>query len=143
LNMKGEVVGIDAAIFSQSGGNIGIGFAIPINLVKSLLPQLETSGKVTRGWFGVSVQEVTPDLAESLGLASPKGALVGNIVKNSPAERAGFKVGDVIVEYDGKEIKQANDLPFMVASTPVGKTVSVKVYRDKHEEPLSITIAQL
>ena len=143
LNMKGEVVGIDAAIFSQSGGNIGIGFAIPINLVKSLLPQLETSGKVTRGWFGVSVQEVTPALAESLGLASPKGALVSNIVKNSPAERAGFKVGDVIVEYDGKEIKQANDLPFMVASTPVGKTVSVKVNRDKQEEPLSVTIAQL
>src|SRR5262245_11305112 len=143
LNMKGEVVGIDAAIFSQSGGNIGIGFAIPINLVKSLLTQLETSGKVTRGWFGVSIQEVTPALAESLGLANPKGALVSSIVKNSPAERAGFKVGDVIVEYDGREIKQANDLPFMVASTPVGKTVSVKAYRDKQEEPLSVTIAQL
>jgi serine protease Do len=143
INMRGEVVGIDSAIFSQSGGNIGIGFAIPVDLVKALLPQLETTGKVTRGWFGVSIQEVTPALAESLGLKTPEGALVSSIVKNSPAERAGFKVGDVIVEYDGKEINSANDLPLLVASTPVGKTVSVKVFRDNKEEPLSVTIEQL
>jgi serine protease Do len=143
INLRGEVVGIDAAIFSQSGGNIGIGFAIPINLAKNVLPQLKSTGKVTRGWLGVSIQGVTPDLATSLGLDTAKGALVSSTVKNSPAEQAGIKAGDVVLEYDGKEIKRASDLPFLVAITPVNKTVPIKVFRDKKETTLTVTIGKL
>lgn len=143
INLRGEVVGIDSAIFSQSGGNIGIGFAIPINLVKDVLPQLKSAGTVTRGWLGASIQGVTADIAQSLGLEKTKGALVSSVVKNGPAARAGINVGDVVVEYDGKEIKNANDLPSLVATTPVGKTVPLKVFRDKKETTLAVTIGKL
>jgi serine protease Do len=143
INLRGEVIGIDSAIFSQSGGNIGIGFAIPINLVKELLPELESAGKVTRGWLGVSIQGMTPDLAASLGLDKTKGALVSSVVHDSPAYRAGIKSGDVIVEYEGKEIKSANDLPFLVAGTRVGKTVALQVLRDKKEATVPVTIEKM
>jgi serine protease Do len=136
-------VGIDTAIFSQSGGNIGIGFAIPINLVKDLLPQLKSGGKITRGWLGVSIQGITPDLAASLGLGQAKGALVSSVVQNSPADRAGIKAGDVIVGYEGKEINNANDLPFLVAGTPVGKTVSLQVFRGNKQTPLIVAIGKM
>jgi serine protease Do len=143
INLRGEVVGVDSAIFSESGGNIGIGFAIPINLVKELLPQLESSGKVTRGWLGVSIQGMTPDLAASLGLDKAKGALVNSVVHNSPADHAGIRTGDVIVGYEGKEINNPNDLPFLVASTAVGKTVPLSVLRDKNETTLRVTIEKM
>jgi serine protease Do len=143
INLQGEVVGIDTAIFSESGGNIGIGFAIPISLVKELLPQLESTGKVTRGWLGVSIQRITPDLAASLGLDKTQGALVSDVVHDSPGDRAGIKVGDVIVGYGGKEINNANDLPFLVAGTPVGKTVSLQVFRDKKATTLTATIGKM
>lgn len=143
VNLQGEVVGIDTAIFSQSGGNIGIGFAIPINLVKDLLPQLKSGGKITRGWLGVSIQGMTPDLAASLGLDQVKGALVSSVVHDGPAERAGIKAGDVVLEYDGKEINHANDLPFLVAGTPVGKTVSLQIFRDKKETPVAVAIEKM
>ena len=97
INLRGEVVAINTAIFSRTGGNIGIGFAIPINLVKELLPQLKGKGKVTRGYLGVLIQKVTPDIAESLGLDKTRGALVANVSKDGPADRAGVKGGDVIV----------------------------------------------
>ena len=143
INLRGEVVGIDSAIFSQSGGNIGIGFAIPINVVKELLPQLESAGKITRGWLGVSIQVMTPDLAASLGVDKAKGALVSSVVHNSPADRAGIKAGDVIVGYNGKEIDNANDLPFLVAGTPVGKTVSLQVLRGEKATMLPVTIEKM
>ncbi len=143
INLHGEVIGINTAIFSRSGGNIGIGFAIPINLVKELLPQLKGKGKVTRGYLGVLIQKVTPEIAESLGLDKPQGALVANVSKDGPADRAGMKVGDVIVEFDGKEIKESNDLPFMVARTPVEKKVRVKVIRDKKEATLNVTVGEM
>jgi serine protease Do len=143
INLRGEVVGIDSAIFSESGGNIGIGFAIPINLVKELLPQLESAGKVTRGWLGVSIQRMTPDLAASLGLDKAKGALVSSVIHDGPADRAGIKAGDAIVGYEGKEINNANDLPFLVAGTPVGKTVSLRVLRGKKETMLPVTIEKM
>ena len=143
VNLQGEVVGINTAIFSQSGGNIGIGFAIPINLVKDLLPQLKSGGKITRGWLGVSIQGITPDLAASLGLDQVKGALVSSVVHDSPADRAGIKAGDVIVGYTGKPINNANDLPFLVAGTPVGKTVSIEVLRGKKETTVDVTIAKM
>ena len=143
FNMAGEVVGINTAIFSQSGGNIGIGFAIPANLVKNLVPELETKGTVTRGWLGVSVQPVTPDLARSFGVDKEQGALVGDVVAQSPADKAGIKRGDVIVGYDGKKIEESSSLPSLVASTPVGKTVPVEIMRDGKITTVSVAISKL
>jgi serine protease Do len=143
INTRGEVVGISTAIVSQTGGNIGIGFATPINLVKEILPQLKAKGKVTRGWFGVAVQKVTPEIAELLGLGKGQGALVAQVAKDGPAGRAGIKVGDVIVEFDGREIKDSSDLPMLVARTPVDKKVRVKVLREKKEMNPSVTIGEL
>jgi len=143
INMRGEVIGINTAIFSRTGGNIGIGFAIPINLVKELLPQLRGKGKVTRGYLGVLIQKVTPDIAESLGMDKGYGALVANVSKDGPAEKAGVKVGDVIVEFDGLAIKDSGDLPIIVARTPVEKKVRMKVLRDKKEVVLNVSVGEL
>jgi serine protease Do len=143
INLRGEVVGINTAIFSRSGGNIGIGFAIPINLVKELLPQLRGKGKVTRGYLGVLIQKVTPEIAESLGMDRGRGALVANVSKDGPAEKAGVKVGDVIIEFDGKEIKDSGDLPIIVARTPVDRKVRMKVLRDKKELQLTVSVGEL
>ena len=127
INMKGEVVGINTAIIADGQG---IGFAIPINMAKEIAPQLKEKGHVTRGWLGVSIQEMTPELAKSLGLKEKRGALVAEVVKGSPAEKAGIEQGDVILDFDGKEIVDSKDLLRTVASTPVGKSVTVKVSRD-------------
>ena len=143
FNMAGEVVGINTAIFSQSGGNIGIGFAVPVNLVKNLVPELETKGTVTRGWLGISVQPVTADLARSFGLDKERGALVGDVVPQGPADKAGIKRGDVIVSYDGKKLDDSSALPALVAATPVGKTVSVVVIRDGKSRTVSVDIRKL
>jgi serine protease Do len=143
INLRGEVIGINTAIFSRSGTNIGIGFAIPINLVKELLPQLRGKGKVTRGYLGVLIQKVTPDIAESLGMEKGYGALVANVSKDGPAEKAGVKVGDVIVEFDGKQIKDSGELPIVVARTPVDKKVRMKVLRDKKEVTLTVSVGEL
>jgi serine protease Do len=143
INLRGEVIGINTAIFSRSGGNIGIGFAIPINLVKELLPQLRGKGKVTRGYLGVLIQKVTPEIAESLGMDKANGALVANVSKDGPAEKAGVKVGDVIIEFDGKEVKDSGDLPIIVARTPVDRRVRMKVLRDKKEIPLTVNVGEL
>ena len=123
INMRGEVVGINTALFSRGGSNIGIGFAIPINLIKELLPQLKEQGKVTRGWLGVVIQRVTPAIAEPLGLDKATGALVAEVLKDTPAEQGGMRVGDVIIEFAGREIKESNDLPIIVARIPVGREV--------------------
>lgn len=127
INMKGEVVGINAAIIARGQG---IGFAIPVNMAKEIIPQLEEKGHVTRGWLGVSIQEMTPELAKSMGLKETKGALVAQVVSGSPAEKAGIERGDVITEFDGKAVADSKDLPRIVASTPVGRTVTVKFSRD-------------
>jgi serine protease Do len=143
INLRGEVVGINTAIFSRTGGNIGIGFAIPINLVKELLPQLRGKGKVVRGYLGVLIQKVTPEIAESLGMERGYGALVANVSKAGPADKAGVKVGDVIVEFDGKEIKDSGDLPIIVARTPVERKVRMKVLRDKKDAYLNVVVGEL
>jgi serine protease Do len=143
INLQGEIVGINSAIVTQTGGNMGIGFATPINLVKELLPDLKKKGKVTRGALGVVIQEVTPTIADSLGMDKVRGALVAGVSKGGPAEHAGIKIGDVITEFDGKEVKEANDLPTMVARTAVNKIVSVKLLRDKKESTASVTIGEL
>jgi serine protease Do len=143
INLRGEVIGINTAIFSRTGGNIGIGFAIPVNLVKELLPQLRGKGKVTRGYLGVLIQKVTPEIAESLGMEKSQGALVANVSKDGPADKSGVKVGDVIVEFDGKEIKDSGELPIIVARTPIDKKVKMKVLRDKKELALNVAVGEL
>jgi serine protease Do len=143
LNLRGEVVGINTAIFSQSGGNIGIGFAIPTNSVRELLPQLKDKGRVVRGFLGTTVQKITPEIADSMGLKQARGALVADVMKGSPAEKASLKVGDVIVEFDRKEIKDSGDLPTQVARVAPGTTVQVKVLRDGKETTLPLTVGEM
>lgn len=143
FNLAGEVVGINTAIFSQSGGNIGIGFAIPVNLVKNLVPQLETQGTVTRGWLGVSVQPVTSELARSFGLKQAQGALVGDVIAQGPAQKAGIERGDVIMSYDGKKVDDSASLPMLVASTPIGKKVPVEIIRDGKMTTINVEIGKL
>ncbi len=142
LNTTGEVVGINTAIFSQSGGNIGIGFAIPINMAKDLLPQLK-KGKVVRGWLGVMIQKITPELKQKLDLKDEKGALVADVTPGGPAEKAGIQRGDVIVTFNGKEIKEMSELPYVVASTPVGKSVAVEVLRKGKKKSFEVKITEL
>ncbi len=137
FNMKGEVVGINTAIVA---GGQGIGFATPINMAKEVLIQLKEKGKVTRGWIGVSIQELTPELAKSFGLKMTNGALVSSVSPGDPAERAGMKDGDIITSFDGKQINEMSDLPRIVAATPPGKTVEVKVLRDGHGKTLFIKV---
>ena len=143
FNERGEVVGINTAIYTENGGNIGIGFALPINLAKSLLPELETKGSVTRGWLGVSIQKVTPDIADSLGLADAEGALVADVTRGSPADSAGIRRGDVITRFDGKKIAESSALPSMVATVSVGKTVAVEVLRNGKLKTIDVKVAKL
>jgi serine protease Do len=143
INVRGEVIGINMAIVSQTGGNIGIGFATPINMVKELLPELKTKGKVTRGWVGLAIQVVTPEMAQTLGFEKPHGALVAEVAKGGPADRAGIQKGDIVTEYDGRPINDAGEFPLMVARTSVGKKVALKVLRENKEVPFSVTINEL
>jgi serine protease Do len=148
FNARGEVIGINTAIFSRggmgsSGFNIGIGFAIPINIAKGVIAQLHEKGHVTRGWLGVLIQAVTPDAADALGLDSPRGALVADVIEDSPAAKAGLQRRDVIVSYDGQEVEENDDLPQMVGRTVVGKSVPVTVIRDGKEVSISVEIAEL
>ncbi len=143
VNVKGELVGINTAIFSTSGGYQGIGFAIPSNMVKSVMDSLIKKGKVVRGWLGVSIQPITPELAKQFGLKDDVGALVGDVTENSPAEKAGLKRGDVIREYDGKKIEEPNILRNMVANTTPGEEHQVKVIRNNQTLTIKITIGEL
>jgi serine protease Do len=142
LNTVGEVVGINTAIFSQSGGSVGIGFAIPINMVKDLLPQLK-NGKVIRGWLGVMIQKITPELRAKLNLLDENGALVGDVISGSPADQSGIKRGDVIVSFDGRLIRESRELPYIVASTSVGKTVSVQLIRKREKRNVQVKVGEL
>jgi len=142
LNTAGKVIGINSAIFSQSGGSVGIGFAIPINMVKDLLPQLR-KGKVVRGWLGVMIQKITPELKETLNLKDDKGALVADVSPDSPAHKAGIKRGDVIVSFDGQKVDEMKDLPYIVGSTPVDKDVTVKVIRKGKKKSFKIKVGEL
>ena len=140
FNMRGEVVGINTAIIAEGQG---IGFAIPINTAKPLIPQLEAKGEVTRGYMGVNIQTVTPELASALQLKDPKGALVADVVPGGPADKAGIKRGDLIISYDGKAISDSHDLPALVAATSVDKEVPMTVMRDGKEHKISVRIAML
>jgi serine protease Do len=143
FNLEGEVIGINTAILSPTGGSIGIGFAIPSNLAQPVLDQLTQFGEVRRGWLGVQIQGVDDTIADTLGLGKARGALVAGIDDRGPAKPAGIKKGDVIVKFDGQEVKESRDLPRMVAATPVGKTVDVVVVRDGKEVSLPVTLGRL
>jgi len=140
FNLKGEVVGINTAIVQ---GGQGIGFATPIQLAKSVLDQLRDKGKVTRGWLGVHIQRLTPEAAENLGIPGRQGALVSDVTSGGPAEKAGIRSGDVIVAFNGKEIKDEHDLPQAVASTKPGSAVDVRLLRDGKETTVPVTIAEM
>jgi serine protease Do len=140
FDLKGEVVGINTAIIQ---GGQGIGFATPINLARSVFNQLKEKGKVTRGWLGVYIQRITPEVAESLGLPDRKGALVADVTKDGPAEKAGIKSGDVIVAFDGRKVNDEHELPQIVAQTPVGKKVDVTVVRDGKRHDIPVTIGEM
>ncbi len=143
FNLEGEVIGINTAIFTQRGGNVGIGFAIPINMAKSVMSQLKEKGKVIRGWLGVVIQMITPEIKEKFGLKTQEGALVGEVTKGSPAEKGGLKRGDVIVSFDGKKVREMTGLPPMVAATPVGKKVEIIAIREGKEERLTVKVGEL
>ena len=140
FNARGEVIGINTAIVA---GGQGIGFAIPVNLAKDIMTQLKETGMVTRGWLGVAIQPVTAELAQSFGLKGEKGALVSEVHKDSPAEKAGLKSGDIILEFNGKTINEMSELPRMVAATPIGKNVNVKILREGKVQYVAINIERL
>lgn len=142
IDLRGAVVGVNSAIYTQTGSSMGIGFAIPINLVKEELPQLRDKGKVTRGWLGVYIQAVTPELAQSLGLKDAQGALVAQVLPHGPALAAGVLRGDVITQYDGKPVLDSRELPLLVSRTPLGKTVTITIIRDRQTKELSATITE-
>ena len=143
FNTSGEVIGINTAIYSQSGGSVGIGFAISSNLASRVASQLVEFGQTRRGWLGVFIQEVTPDIAESLGLDEAAGALVSSVNENSPAAQGGVQPGDVILKFDGKVIDKMRDLPRIVAETEIGAKVKVDLFRQGSPKTLTITLSEL
>jgi serine protease Do len=143
VNIEGQMIGINTAIFSRSGGYQGIGFAVPSNMVRSVVDQLEDKGKVTRGWLGVTIQELTPELSAKFGVESSLGALVGDVTPGSPADKAGIKRGDIILEFDGKKVSDVGNLRNMVAQSRVGSTIPVTVLRQGKEYAVNVVIAEL
>ena len=143
LNLYGEVIGINSAIVAPGGGNVGIGFAIPANMAKGVVEQLKDRGKVVRGWMGVQITKVTEDLAQSFGLKEPRGALIALVDPDGPAVAAKARHDDIVLKFDDQEVKDWQDLPIMVANTPVGKKVKVVVWRDGKEVTLDLTVAEL
>jgi serine protease Do len=143
FNMAGEVIGINTAIYSPSGGSIGIGFAIPANMAKPVVDQLRDIGHVRRGWLGVNIQSVSDEIAESLGLDKPRGALIASVRDGGPAQAAGIQPGDVVLTFDGKEVTDMRRLPRIVAETPVEKTVKVTVWRKRKEHTFDVKVGEL
>ena len=142
VNLKGELIGINTAIFSQTGGNMGIGFAIPSNMAKTVMQSLVKYGKVVRGWVGVSIQEVTPDLAKEFGATETKGALVGDVVEEGPAAKAKLERGDIITQYNGLPVTDPAHLRSLVSETAPGTTVTITVLRDKEKKDVQITVGE-
>ena len=143
FNMDGEVIGINTAIFSQSGGSVGIGFAIPSAMAKNIVAQIREYGRPRRGWLGVRIQTVNEELAEGLRLPQVAGALVANVTKDGPAEKSGIEQGDVVLMFDGKEITEMRSLPLVVAETPINKKVPVVVWRKGTEMTIDVVVGEL
>jgi serine protease Do len=137
VNLAGEVVGVNTAIIKEAQG---IGFAIPVNMVKQVLPQLIKDGRITRAWMGIYLARVDSDMAAKLDLPAPKGALIAEVVEEGPAHEAGLRPGDVIVEFDGKEITEAGKLPWIIATSPIGSPLKVKVIREGKEKEVEVTL---
>jgi serine protease Do len=142
VNSKGELIGVNTAIFSQSGGYMGIGFAVPSNMVRSVMEQLIKNGKVVRGYLGVSIQELTKELAKQFGTGDTKGVLVSDVLADSPAKRGKLERGDVIVEFDGRTVENPTQFRNVVAQTAIGKKVRVKLFRNGKEFNPEVTIAE-
>jgi serine protease Do len=143
FNQQGQVIGINTAIYSPNGGSVGIGFAIPSNLAKTVVGQLREHGKVDRGWLGVQIQQMSPEIASSLGLTGERGALVADVTPDSPAARAGIKQGDVIVKFNSHDIDKLHDLPRLVADTAINSTVDMTVWRNGRNEQLQVSVGQM
>ncbi|WP_048861789.1 DegQ family serine endoprotease, partial [Acidisphaera rubrifaciens] len=143
FNMSGEVIGINTAIYSPSGGSIGIGFSIPSDEARKVVADLREFGRVRRGWLGVRIQQVTPDIAESLGLHEPEGALVAGVNEGGPAEKASIKRGDVILKFNNADVKEMKNLPRIVADTRVGESVPVTLWRDGHQMTVQVAVGEL
>jgi serine protease Do len=143
FNLDGEVIGINTAIYSPNGGSVGIGFAVPSNAAKTIVTQLEEHGKVSRGWLGVQIQEVTPAIAASLGLEGEQGAIVAAVTPDSPGAKAGLKQGDVILSFNDKDIRQLRDLPRLVAATAPDARTTMMVWRNGQKTPLHVTVGEL
>lgn len=143
FNVRGEVVGINSQIYSRTGGYMGLSFAIPIEMARDVAEQLKETGHVTRGWLGVLIQDVTRDLAESFGMKKPAGALVAEVLSDSPAEKAGVKVGDIIIEFDGKKIETSQSLPPIVGRTKVNSRVKVKLIREGKRRVVKVRLGEL
>lgn len=143
FNLDGEVIGINSQIYTRSGGFMGVSFAIPIDDAMNVFRQIRDKGVVSRGWLGVLIQEVNRDLAESFGLKRPRGALIAEVMDGSPAQKAGLQFGDIVLEYDGDEVRLASDLPPMVGRTPVGDTAHLTVLRSGDEITVDVEIGQL
>ena len=142
VNARGELVGINTAIFSQSGGNMGIGFAVPSSMARSILDQLIKNGKVVRGWLGVSIQELSPELAHQFGVPNGNGVLVSEVLDDGPAKRAGLERGDIIQEYEGRPVESPTQLRNAVARTNIGKKVTIKVLREGRPKAVELTVAE-
>jgi len=143
FNLAGEVVGVNSQIYSRSGGSMGLSFSIPIDVAINISNQLKSSGKITRGWLGVAIQELTKDLAESFGMKGTNGALIAGVEKAGPAEKAGLEPGDVIIQFDGKLIEVSSDLPRVVGMTEPGKSVNVDVLRKGNKKTLRIRVGEM
>ena len=143
FNMDGDVIGVNTAIISPSGGSIGIGFAVPSDAATAVIDQLKQFGETRRGWFGVKIQSITDDIAETLGVKENTGALVSSVTADGPAAKAGIEAGDVILKFDGKEISSVRGLPRIVAQTPIGRTVDVELLRKGQKKSLKVLVARL
>jgi serine protease Do len=143
FTLEGKVFGVNTAIFSPSGGNVGIGFAIPANLARTVIDSLKQSGRVARGWLGVRIQSVSEDIAENLGLPEAEGALVAGVTPGGPAARSAIEPGDVILEFDGKKIDRMRNLPRIVAETPIGKKVEVLIWRKGETRTVEVELGEL
>lgn len=143
FNLNGEVIGVNSQIYSRTGGFMGLSFAVPVDIMKNVVEQLKTRGKVSRGWLGVLIQDVTAELAESFGMAKPQGALIAKVLPNSPAAAAGFKVGDIIISFNGKHINRSSELPPIVGSSKLGSPIDTLVIRKGKNVTIKVTLGEL
>lgn len=142
VNIRGELIGVNTAIFSEGGGSMGIGFAIPSNMAKPVMESLMKAGKVVRGWLGISIQEVTPELAKEFGLSNPKGVLVGDLLINGPADKAGLRRGDIILEADGEPVESVGQFRNLTASASVGSPLKLNIYREGRPQTIGVTVEE-